>query len=113
MGVLLAVREWLKKGWMWIALAAALVLAFLAGRYKKPTPSSDPIRDNAEKKADEKIKQVEEEHQKQIDAATKGHDQQVEKIIEDAEKNVEKEKDPQELDDFLKDVGKKVRDSRG
>jgi hypothetical protein len=109
--MMLLVWEWFKRWWKWLGIAAALIAAFFLGRYKKPTPSLDPIRDDAEKKADEKTKQLEEEHQKKIDELTKEHDQQVKKITEDAQKNVEKEKDPQELDDFLKDVGKKVRDS--
>lgn len=112
-------KETLRKYWMWVtafaALAVAIGLAALRALFSKPLPPPTPQKSDVQKKADDEFqkriddaKQIEE---KKVTEANEEHD----KAVIDEEKQLEKtttkiEDDPGAVNEFLKEVGGKVRE---
>lgn len=90
-----------------VAAAFALLGAFLLGRKKQPAPAPvyvPPVPDP------ELVKEREEEHRRAVEAIENEHKTEENKVIERAKDRSDLVHQPDQLDDFLKEVGDKARE---
>jgi hypothetical protein len=111
--------EWFKKNWMWVILFPVALAAYLFGRdHGEVTVLTDDTESDAAKKRIEDIdKQVAEERAeetvklwKRTRAVIEEHRETVDNLTEEQDKEVDELlKDPDALNEYLLEVGRKAR----
>lgn len=111
-----AIKEWFKKYWGYVVAGVLAVVAFFIGRkllqkqvVVQPGPSKKQV--DEEKKAEELKEQAQEKRELEVKEA----DKEYKKVVETQTKHIEAitaevQEDPDKTNDFLKSVGKNIRE---
>jgi hypothetical protein len=116
--ILHKIWAWLKKYWKWLLFPVGLIIGILTmiGRRKKITVTSPEVTEaeEARKKADEearkRLQELEEDRREKIENIEKEHADTIRELTEDQRSRLEElREDPDELNEFLLEVGKEIR----
>jgi hypothetical protein len=109
---------WLKKYWQWLVFPVGIAL-FLVGRWTKKKPpevvapelvGAAEVKAQAEKEAQKKLEEAEAKKEKQLKAIEDAHAKTINKLTAaQLDQMAGLKKDPDKLNAFLLDVGKKIR----
>lgn len=87
-----------------------IILAIIGVLKPKPTaPVPQPVEKQAEEVADKKIEEAREKEVVDVKKAQEDHDKVLSEVLDKEEKQVDKAANGQAVNDFLKDIGSKVR----
>lgn len=118
MSQLLSAWAWLKKNWKWLLLPIGVAAWFLGRASAKKTivvtspelTAHDEFRAGVEAETREKLEQAESERRQAHVRIEVQKDERLHELDAEAErKTAELQQDPEAINDFLKKVGKSVR----
>lgn len=114
----LKVWAWLKKYWKWLLFPVGILLGILSmlGRkriFNVVSPElveAEKVREEAEEDKRQRIEELEQERSERLEEIERVHADTVSKLTDEQKKRVEElREDPDELNDFLLEVGKDIR----
>lgn len=111
------VWSWVKKNWKWLLLPIGVVI-FIIGRitakrnFKVVNPElheADKKKREAQEQADREAQEATKERDEKVSELKKEHAETIKKLTDEQKKRAEELKDPDELNEFLLEVGKEIR----
>lgn len=115
--VLKKVWVWVKKYWKYLLFPIGILVGIIGfiGR-RKPEVIAPELLDAEEKEreineeAEKRLDEVEEKRRKQVEDVEREHAETIQKLTDEQKEKLEElREDPDELNDFLLEVGKSVR----
>ncbi len=105
--------SWLQQWWKWLLAGTAVLVAFVLGLFssRRRSPVSTEERKRVEEKTEELVREAEKQRDIKVEEAKKEHAEGTAELEEAQRKRVEELKDkPDEANEFLLEVGKKMRE---